>query len=570
MAGKKQVTIQYVIDDDVSKGLKKIRKTGTKTFNKIGKSAKKANRQIKAMATTNFRPMLGSLTRIMGIMGLGMGIKSIIDTRVEYENFMAVLESMEGSALKGQAVLDNLSKFAVNTPNQLNEVIQAYVKLKGVGIAPLNHELLAMSDLGAAAGKSILDVSMAIQGAMTGEMERLKALNVVASVSGDKITFTYKNQKTTIDKTNASIMNYLISLGKLDGVSGMSTKMMDTLGGAISNMKDSAYFAMNSLGELSRNGLVKVIKGVSTLLAKTPQLIQWFKDWAHVIKPVVKGLLGFFIISKITKMVQGLTIAVKALNVATKANIFVALGTGLVFFGVKLVEVTKQLGGFTKLWEDTGTAWGAVWGIFSSTMKIAWVSTRTIFGSMWREAEIFIQKMSDGFSMLGKSMKLSLSGDFEGANAALMNPEKSKKLDLLEKKKQLYEMQSAHELLKLSKERRDDWNTLSKLRLDMVERISAGDGDGDAGGADGTGDGAGGDGGTGDGAGGTGGTAGLGSGVTTLSANRNVKSVTLNITKLVENLNINTTTLKESAPEIKRIITEFLTKSLVDVTGIQQ
>lgn len=619
----KNVTIAYNLDDNVSGGLNKIRQNGQSAFNKVGSSAKKADKNVKSVASTNFKPMMSSLMRITSLLGLGFGLRELINTRVEYENFQAVLGNMYGDMAKGQSQLDNLTQFAKDTPNQLNQVIDSFVKLKGVGIEATNNELMALSDLGAAAGKGILDSAMALQASLTGEFERLKGLNVVARVQGDKLAVTYKNQTTLIERNNDAIKNYLFNLGRMNGVAGTSQKMMDTMGGALSNMKDSAYFALNSLAEMNRNGIVSVIKGISNLLQQTPKIIKWFEKWGYVIKPVLAGLAGFFIINKITKMIKGLTVAFKALNLAMKANPFVLIASLLVTVGVALWELSKKFGGFKNMLAATGKVIGGfakgVWAdikilglnigfffrdiglniaeffvniankvkTFFTNVKIFFKKIGFIFENFWLKIQSFGEGIKNFFKQVGQALTLVAKGQFGQAMDVMSNKmenkfdsiiaerkkqqeDEIKKLEqenALPKRNKITELKESNkkrdeELFKNLKADRQAGYAQSKSMFDKMKRvITKKEGEDTTSSTTSNG-----------GLGSTETTTGGGltsGGAATLSTTRDVRSVSLSINNLINEFNLNTTNLTESTPQIKREITTMLQKAVIDATGFQ-
>jgi len=65
--------------------------------------------------------------------------------------------------------------------------------------------MVKLGDLASSTGKSFDQLAEAVLDAQTGEFERLKEFGIKASANGDKVTFSFKEQKTTVEnaKTRA-------------------------------------------------------------------------------------------------------------------------------------------------------------------------------------------------------------------------------------------------------------------------------------------------------------------------------------------------------------------------------
>lgn len=200
-----------------------------------------------------------------GTAALGMLGKQILDTTAKFEKFGIVLKNTLGD-IKGQDALDMISKFAATTPFQLDEVTGAFIKLTNQGFTPTFAEMTKLGDFASVTGKGFDQLGEAILDAQTGEFERLKEFGVKASQSGDKVTFTFRNQKTTVDKTNASIRGYILSLGDLKGVQGANALISASLTGQISNLSDKLAAMYNNIGKSNSGVLYAAVGGVTSLI----------------------------------------------------------------------------------------------------------------------------------------------------------------------------------------------------------------------------------------------------------------------------------------------------------------
>jgi|694.fasta_scaffold106561_2 hypothetical protein len=182
--------------------------------------------------------------------------KSIIQTRGEFERYEAVLKNTLGSSNAAELAMQQIQEIAAKTPFSVSELTASYVKLVNQGFKPTSQEIIKLGDVAASQGKSFDQLTEAIIDAQTGEFERLKEFGIRASKEGNKVTFSFKEQKTQVDFTNESIRDYILSLGDLEGVSGGMAAISETLNGKISNLGDSWDRLLNNLGK-ANSGVIK-------------------------------------------------------------------------------------------------------------------------------------------------------------------------------------------------------------------------------------------------------------------------------------------------------------------------
>ena len=187
-----------------------------------------------------------------------------------YEKFQAVLQNTFNSRSDAKQAMSDIATFAAKTPFQINELTDSYVKLANNGFVPTMEEMRKMGDLAASRGKSFEMWTEALIDAEVFEMERLKEFGIRASVQGNQIQMTFKGVTQTIDKSGASVRDYLLSLGDLQGVAGGMNAISKTMEGRLSNLSDNFDQLKISAG-LSTSGLLNhVVIGMNdlTLAAK--------------------------------------------------------------------------------------------------------------------------------------------------------------------------------------------------------------------------------------------------------------------------------------------------------------
>lgn len=170
-------------------------------------------------------------------------------TRKEFAKYEAVLRNTLRSQEKAAQAMKMLQQLAADTPASLKEWTEAFIKLVNRGIKPTSDELINMGDLASSQGKDVDQLIEAILDAMTGENERLKEFGIKASKNGNTVKYTFRGVTTEVQNSEEAIKNYLLSLGKLDGVAGSMAVQMKELEGMQSNLGDTMDNFWNKLGK---------------------------------------------------------------------------------------------------------------------------------------------------------------------------------------------------------------------------------------------------------------------------------------------------------------------------------
>lgn len=169
-------------------------------------------------------------------------IFDLFKTAGQFEQFQVVLEGTEGSAAKAKKAMAWVQKFAKDTPYELEEVTDAFVRARGLGIDPFTGAMKIMGDAAAGTRKSIMDAVEAIGDAQTGEFERLKEFQITTSTKGQSVTFSYidkggKNVFKTVKKDAVAIREALLDIWSYK-YSGNMVRLSRTFFGILNNIKD--------------------------------------------------------------------------------------------------------------------------------------------------------------------------------------------------------------------------------------------------------------------------------------------------------------------------------------------
>lgn len=255
--------------DEVRNRLRELKGTGNNIKSEFGgmeKSITTLKTAVKAFIVVKLAGYLNELR------------KSVFETRKEFGKYEAVLRNTLQSEEKAKNAMAMLQKLAANTPYQLSELTEGYIKLVNRGIVPTEEELIKMGDLASSQGKSLDQFIEALLDAMTGENERLKEFGIKASKNGDKVKYTFKGITTEVDNTEAAITEYILSLGELKGVAGGMAIQMEQLEGKTSNFNDTLEAFYNNLGKRFEESFKKVISWATRMVGKMSEVVEPLED----------------------------------------------------------------------------------------------------------------------------------------------------------------------------------------------------------------------------------------------------------------------------------------------------
>jgi hypothetical protein len=246
-----------------------------KQLDDVGDKAKKAGKDTgdafggMGAVAAKVGPVIAGIFAADKVMGFA---KEVIAVTAEFQKLSAVLTNTLGSRSAAAGAMTNIQKFASETPFSVQELTASFVKLANQGFTPTTQQMRKLGDLASSTGKSFDQLAEAIIDAQTGEFERLKDFGIRASKAGDQVTFMFKEQKTTVDFTNKSIREYLVSLGDLKGVSGAAGAIADSLGGQINNLGDAYDSLLNTIGTNLAPIYQKALGATSLFLTKLNDL----------------------------------------------------------------------------------------------------------------------------------------------------------------------------------------------------------------------------------------------------------------------------------------------------------
>ena len=274
------------------------------------------------------------------LIGFTKGIANgIAETGMQFENLKTTLSNALGGAAEGEAAMQIIRETANEVKLSIDEVGNGFNKLINRGLKPTKEEFIQLTDVAKSQGKEVDQYVEAVLDAMTGENERLKEFGVKAKDAGDKVIFTFKGVSTEVKKNEQDIYNYLVALGKVPGVVGMSAKAADTFSGKLSAIQskiDGIKLAIfERIGEALKPVLdvvANVLEGFQKWAEKNPELASGLT----LIIMAITGLIGAFLV--LTPIIAGvmalgapflLTIGAIALTIGALVFVLWDLWNGL-------------------------------------------------------------------------------------------------------------------------------------------------------------------------------------------------------------------------------------------------
>lgn len=286
----------------------KIKSTGAEEVKKgldgvagAGKQAEQGFKQLQT-ETKNTQSTFAKLTPVVGALvtalaAANLGSK-ITDVTRRFEGLKVQLEVATGSADNAVKGFNALSAMSKTLPLSVDEITQAFIKMKNLGLEPTADTLTSFANTAAANGKTIMQFTEAVADAVTGEFERLKEFGIKSAVEGDKVAFTFRGMTKTIGNNSKEINAYLKSIGENE-FAGAAIKQMDTLEGATSNLGVAFDNLIYSFGQAAGvgdtlkeiyNELSSVFDDISFAISESSTEASNFNNVSSSLGEVVKGV----------------------------------------------------------------------------------------------------------------------------------------------------------------------------------------------------------------------------------------------------------------------------------------
>jgi hypothetical protein len=294
----------------------------------LGKAAESTNKSVVGMGSG-----FSTLKNALAGLGLGMIVRDIASTNAEFQRLQAALTVATGSTAKAAQAFNMIRDFAKTTPYELDQSVNAFLRLKNLGLDPSMASMKSYGNTAAAMGKDLMQMVEAVADASTGEFERLKEFGIKASKSGDQVAFTFQGVTTTVKASADEIQNYLLKIGNNQFAGGMEMQMQ-TLGGQFSNLKDSVDALEVAIGNAGANNVF------TQLLVATSDAVAWATENVNLLSDAFTSIAvsvgAYYAATLVLNVAQkayaiytaGATAATIAFNAAIAANPIGLIATG--------------------------------------------------------------------------------------------------------------------------------------------------------------------------------------------------------------------------------------------------
>jgi hypothetical protein len=253
---------------DIAKLVVKLEAQTKKYDEKLAK-ANKTIKRFHAQQRKSLKGIAGDFKTILGGVAVGAATasfaRSVIETTNRIEQLKLQLETVTGSAENAEKAFNMIEDFASQTPFQVEQLTDAFIKLQSLGLEPSAKALESYGNTASAMGKSLNQMIEAVADASTGEFERLKEFGIKAKSQGDDVTFIFQGVSTKIGKNAEEITEYLQDLGNVQ-FAGAMERQANSLTGAWSNLQDKITKALTVEGPALTN-LTNQLKGLENVIA---------------------------------------------------------------------------------------------------------------------------------------------------------------------------------------------------------------------------------------------------------------------------------------------------------------
>ena len=322
-AKKLSIRLEAVGGDKVRQEFKAIGSDGSRAFSQITQVITPANDNLKVLNATAkaFNSVLkqaaGLAGAYLGFRGIASAFKGLVNANKEFESLSGSLKTVTGSAQGAKEAFALIEQFAIDTPYQLDEVVEAFIRLKALGLDPSAAALTSYGNTASAFGKNILDFTDALSNAVMFNFKSLRSFGIQTKSETDSVKFIFQGVTTEVAKNAKAIEGYLRSVGEVH-FGGAMAEQMNTMGGIMSNIEDAFGKVARSIGEAGLNKAVKeVLDRFNAMLGSTDSVA---KSIGETLATAVRlaGKAFFFLAENIQPIITLLTVKL-GLAAATKA-----------------------------------------------------------------------------------------------------------------------------------------------------------------------------------------------------------------------------------------------------------
>ena len=201
--------------------------------------------------------------------------KNTFQLAVRFEELSMALEDVEKSSRVAQRGLKWVRDYSINSVIPIEDLTNAYVEMRKIGIDPTNGSLKIYSDKAIEAKKSVTEIVKAIEEVKNGDFGSLSDLGIEASVKKGVVAFSFLNrqgQRQTREAANNArdterVINQIFKLQSL----GKAEKKLRSFSGLWQQIKNTGTGFQLDIADA---GIFDKIK------EKAEQILNKIKGWA--------------------------------------------------------------------------------------------------------------------------------------------------------------------------------------------------------------------------------------------------------------------------------------------------
>ena len=249
--------------DILNRRLEKLTFANQKLGITTGRVTKAQNRM--RLSTAGLQRVIGSIRNKILLVtfafgGMAAGIRSSVQTAMQFEAVQVRLNSMFGSVQRGEQAFRTFNQVAATTPFTLTDVVEAGAALKAFG-TNAEEMIKPTADLAAFMGVTATEAAQALGRAFAGGagaadiLRERGILQLIRDTKGieDLSTLTLPQFRKALEET---------LLDPSVGIAGATEKLSKTLTGMVSNMADAFTRMQAAIGEfINMRGIVGTLTG---------------------------------------------------------------------------------------------------------------------------------------------------------------------------------------------------------------------------------------------------------------------------------------------------------------------
>ena len=217
--------------------------------------------------------------------------KEIVDVTAEFQKFQAVLTNTLGSSSAANKALENIRIFAKETPFEVSEVTAAYVRFANQGLNPSIDQMRKLGDVASSLGAGFEQTAEAFKDLAVGQTKRIEEIGISATQANGKIQLSFKGVNLEVEKNAAGVQKAIDTYSQLNGVLGTSDAVSKTLGGRISNLKDSFSNFFLTIGESSSGPLFDIITTLQGIVDISASVISSISNQSNAFGKFVRQII---------------------------------------------------------------------------------------------------------------------------------------------------------------------------------------------------------------------------------------------------------------------------------------